>query len=205
MPARVKVIGLTGGIGSGKSTVASVLEEFGAAVIHADAVGHEIYAPMSEGWRRVTEAFGPTVVRADQSIDRKRLGAIVFADPAGLQRLNAILHPLMFAEIRRRIDAYRAAGRREPVVLEAAVLIEAKWLPLVDEVWLVMASKQAVTERLTASRALSPSEVEARIKSQVDDLERRRFAHVVFENSGSVDELRRQVHAAWQRATGSSP
>ena len=197
----MKTIGLTGGIGCGKTTVAAMLQELGAIVIHADTVGHEIYRPDSEGWRRVIEAFGSDVLQADRTVDRKKLGAIVFADPPARQRLNAIVHPLMASEIRRRIEAYRSAGRDQPIVLEAAILIEANWLPLVDEVWLVVAGTTAVIERVAAGRGLPAEDVERRIHAQIGDAERRRFAQVVIENNGSVDELRAQVKTAWARLT----
>ena len=198
---RVKTIGLTGGIGCGKTTVAAMLEELGATVIHADTVGHEMYSPDSEGWRRVTETFGTDILHADRTVDRKKLGAIVFADPQARQRLNAIIHPLMATEIRRRIESYRAAGLRQPIVLEAAILIEANWLPLVDQVWLVVAGKQAVIERVATQRGLLADDVDRRIRSQIGDADRRRFAQVVIENNGSVDELRAHVAAVWAHLT----
>lgn len=201
MATPVKTIGLTGGIGSGKSTVARILEGLGARIIHADTVGHEIYRPHTEGWHRVTAAFGGGILQRDQTIDRQKLGAVVFADPEALKRLNAIVHPLMFAEIQRRISAHRAAGFPQPIVLEAAILVEAHWLPLVDEVWLVVAGRDAVIERVAAERNLSPQEVGARLGVQLSDAERRRYAQVVIENTGSVDNLREQVRAAWDRTT----
>jgi len=196
----MKTIGLTGGIGSGKTAVATILEELGAVVIHADTVGHEIYRPKSEGWGRVTAAFGTGVLAPDQTVDRSKLAAIVFNDPQALKRLNAIVHPLMFDEIERRIESSRAAGSSRPIVLEAAVLIEANWLPLVDEVWLVVATKHAIIERVGHQRGLSPQAVAARVDAQLSDTERRRFAHVVVENTGSLSDLRKQVEALWARA-----
>jgi dephospho-CoA kinase len=204
MPEPVRTIGLTGGIGSGKSTVAQILADLGAPVIHADAVGHEIYLPQSEGWRRLTHAFGTEVLKPDQTIDRQKLGAIVFNDPEALTRLNAIVHPLMFDEIRRRIAAYRATGSVRPVVLEAAVLIEANWLPLVDEVWLVVAHQSAAIDRVARQRGLAPEQVRTRIAAQLDDAERRRFCQVVIDNTGSLDALRTQVEAAWARAASAN-
>ena len=193
----MKTIGLTGGIGSGKSTAAQILEDLGAAVIRADAVGHDVYRPGTDGWRLVNQAFGPDIIDAQGAIDRKKLGAIVFADREALKRLNAIVHPLIFAEVQRRIDDLRAADSSRLIVVEAAILIEANWLPLVDEVWLVVATPDAVAARLGAQRGLAAPDVEARIRAQLSDADRRRFAHVVIENTGSVDELRQQLSAAW--------
>ncbi|MFI5364489.1 MAG: dephospho-CoA kinase [Candidatus Binatia bacterium] len=202
MPDPVKTIGLTGGIGSGKSTVAKILAECGALVIHADTVGHEMYRPQSDGWRQVVQAFGADVLATDQSVDRKKLGAIVFADPQALKRLNAIVHPLIFAAIRDQIRTHRTAGRAQPIVVEAALLIEANWLPLVEEVWLVVAGKQAVIARVTAERGLAPRDVETRINAQLSDDARRRYAQVVIENTGSLEALHARVRAAWARSIG---
>jgi dephospho-CoA kinase len=197
-------IGLTGGIGSGKSTVATLLEELGAVVIHADVVGHEVYLPQTEGWRRVTAAFGSEILKPDQTIDRQKLGAIVFRDPAALKQLNAIVHPLISAEVERRIRSLRANNVVLPIVVEAAILIEANWLPLVDEVWLVVAGKDAVVQRLSSQRGLSPDEVSRRVDAQLSDVERRKFAHVVIENRGSVEDLRQHVTSAWKRVTAAN-
>jgi dephospho-CoA kinase len=194
-------IGLTGGIGSGKSTVARILEDLGATVIHADAVGHEVYLPQTEGWRRVTAAFGRDIVKPDQTIDRQKLGAIVFRDPEALKRLNAIVHPLIFDEVRRRIGSLRASGVTQPIVVEAAVLVEANWLPLVDEVWLVVAGKEAVIDRLAHQRGLAPDDVARRLDAQLTDAQRREVAQLVIENRGSLEELRAQVESIWQRVT----
>lgn len=198
---RAKAIGLTGGIGSGKSTVAAILEDLGAVVIHADAVGHEVYRPGTGGWRQVVAAFGPDIVAPDGTIDRRRLGAIVFADAAARARLNAIVHPLIRDEIARRIEAHRRTGTATPVVVEAALLVDAGWVSLVDEVWLVVASREAVMQRLAAQRGLSPAEIAARIDAQLDDAARRRAAHHIIENVGSLDDLRARVRALWDRAT----
>ncbi|MBP1684974.1 MAG: dephospho-CoA kinase [Deltaproteobacteria bacterium] len=195
----MKAIGLTGGIGSGKTTVAAMLEEFGATVIHADAVGHETYRPHSDGWHRLIATFGAAILAPDETIDRKRLGAVVFSDPQALARLNAIVHPLIFAEIQRRIAAYRAAGHVRPIVVEAAVLIEANWLPLVDEVWLVLTNRDAVIERLEKQRGLRPAAVDARIAAQLRDAERERYADVIIHNTGTLADLRREVRTLWDR------
>jgi dephospho-CoA kinase len=195
----MKTIGLTGGIGSGKSTVSQLLAELGAFVIDADKVGHEIYLPGKEAWKQVTAAFGQEILAADQTIDRKKLGAIVFGSTEARQRLNAIVHPLMFQDIDRRIQAKRAAGFSGPIVVEAAILIEANWTPLVDEVWLVETNTQAVVERVAAQRGLAASDTEARIASQLSNAERRKHAQLVIHNDGSLADLKQRVGQAWER------
>jgi dephospho-CoA kinase len=188
------VIGLTGGIGSGKSTVAAMLAELGAHVIDADKVGHEVYRAGTEGFRRVVAAFGPGIVGPDGEIDRRALGAIVFADPAALARLNAIVHPLIGEAIRARIAA---AGDGRPIVIEAAVLIEAGWR-FFDQIWLVTARPETAIARVMASRGLTRAEAERRLAAQLSDAERRRHAQVVIENDGTRAELRARVEAAWR-------
>jgi len=193
-------IGLTGGIGSGKSTVAAMLRELGAPVIDADLIGHEVYLPGTAGWQKVVDAFGLDIVAADGSIDRKRLGAIVFGAPAQLARLNAIVHPLIAERAAERIAEEQAKHPGVPVVLEAAVLIEAGWNRLVDQVWLVVAQRGAVVDRLILQRRLAPEAIEARMAAQLGDDERRRHADVIIENDGTLDELRQRVVTEWRKA-----
>lgn len=195
----MKTIGLTGGIGAGKSTVSQILAELGAFIIDADKVGHEIYLPGKEAWRQVVAEFGRDILAADQTIDRKKLGALVFASDVARKRLNALVHPLMFRDIRRRVTEKRAEGFTQPIVVEAAILIEANWLPLVDEVWMVITGKSAVIERVAAQRGLSARDTEARIASQLSDSERLTYANVVIRNDGSVEDLRQQITTAWER------
>jgi dephospho-CoA kinase len=193
-------IGLTGGIGSGKSTVTKFLTELGAPIIDADQVGHAIYLPGGPAYDDMIAAFGAGILAADDTIDRKKLGPIVFADPAMLGRLNSIVHPKMFTRMRELIDSMRNAGERRPIVIEAAILIEANWLPLFNEIWLVVASKDRVVERVERDRGLARAQTEARIKAQLSDDERRKHAAFVITNDGTVDELRAQVVEAWRGA-----
>jgi dephospho-CoA kinase len=195
----MKTIGLTGGIGSGKSTVSQLLAALGAFVIDADKVGHEIYLPGQEAWQQVTAAFGRDILAADQTIDRKKLGAIVFSSDEARKKLNAIVHPLMFKDIGRRITEKRTEGFTKPIVVEAAILIEANWLPLVDEVWVVVTGKGVVVERVAAQRGLSAQDTEARIASQLADAERLKHAHVVIANDGSREDLQKRVSEVWRR------
>ena len=195
----MKTIGLTGGIGSGKSTVSKILADLGAFVIDADKVGHEIYLPGKEAWEQVTQAFGQDIVADDQTIDRKKLGAIVFGSPEALKQLNAIVHPIMFKEILQRIQAKRAEGSTQPIVVEAAILIEANWLPLADEVWVVVTDKSAVIERVAEQRGMVAADTEARIANQLSNEERLKHANTVIHNDGSLEDLRQQIQHAWDQ------
>ncbi len=197
----MKTIGLTGGIGSGKSTVSQILAELGAFVIDADKVGHEIYLPGKEAWHQLTTAFGRDILAPDQTIDRKKLGDLVFGSDDARKKLNGIVHPLMFQDIDRRIKAKRAEEFTKPIVVEAAILIEANWLPLADEVWLVVTNKNAVIDRVATQRGMAAKETEARIASQLSDSERRKYAQIVIENDGSLEALRQAIGTAWSRVS----
>lgn len=190
-------IGLTGGIGSGKSTVVRILSGLGAPVIDADQAGHAIYEPGGPAYQEVVAAFGEGILGAGRIIDRKKLGAIVFADPAALARLNSIVHPKMLERIRATVAELRARGERGPIVLEAAILIEANWQALCDEIWLVSASRERVIERVRRGRGLRPGWTEARIRAQLSDAGRRRHATLVIENNGTIGELRAEVARLW--------
>lgn len=192
------VIGLVGGIGSGKSTAAAILAELGAEVINADLIGHGVYEPGTPGFDAIVAEFGDQVVGADGRIDRKRLGALVFADASALARLNAIVHPLIRAEIERRIEEARRAERVRAVVVEAAILLEAGWRSLVDQVWVMSARREDVVSRLALQRGMAESDTAARIGKQMSDNERRAVADVVIENQGSLDELRVRLTGLWQ-------
>jgi len=196
------VIGLSGGIGTGKSTVAALLAARGALVIDADRVGHDVYGPGTDGFRRVTEAFGTDIVAPDGTIDRQALGRIVFGDATALARLNAIVHPLIVAELARRIAAARAENPVRPIVVEAAILAEAGWRTLFDRLWVVATRPEIAIGRVVASRGMAREEVEQRLAAQMSDARRRRLADLVIENDGSPAELETEVEKAWQTLAG---
>jgi dephospho-CoA kinase len=191
-------IGLTGGIGTGKSAVVRILAELGAPVIDADKVGHAVYLPGEAAYRDVVETFGTDVVAFDGTIDRRRLGALVFSDPDALRRLNAIVHPRIRERLRTMVRAMRERGERHPIVIEAAVLIEAGWEGLCQEVWLVTASEAQVMGRLERERGLHPDDIRRRINAQMAEQERRKHATVLIENNGTLEQLREKVTALWR-------
>ena len=193
-------IGLTGGIGSGKSTAAKILAEFGAPIIDADKVAHTTYAPGGAAYDAVIAAFGAEIVAVDRTIDRKKLGAIVFGNSDRLNKLTSIVWPATFKSIRAQLDGLRASGEKMPVVVEAAILIEASWQPLCDEIWLVRASRLAVIDRIERQRGLKPAETEARIRAQLSDDERAKHASLVIDNDGSLDALREVLKRVWSDA-----
>jgi dephospho-CoA kinase len=198
-------IGVTGGIGSGKTTVTKILAELGAPIIDADKVGHAIYQPDGPAYADMIAAFGEKILAPDRTIDRKKLGPLVFADPAALERLNAIVHPKMFTRMREMIDGMRAGGERKPIVVEAAVLIEANWQPLFDEIWLVTTSKDRVIQRIEQERGLAREQIDARIRAQLADGERRKYATETISNEGSIEDLRVKVTKLWEAAVALAP
>jgi dephospho-CoA kinase len=181
-----------------------MLAEHGALVIDADKVGHEAYAPGSDCYRDVVEAFGQDIVAADGTIDRKALGAKVFGDAAERKRLEGIVWPWMRATMDGRLAALRAEGV-PVVVLEAAVLIEADWTPIVDEVWLVAVESAIARERIVQRNGLTPEQADQRIGAQLSNDERAKHAQVIIENNGTLEELRRRVDEAWRERTGAAP
>ncbi len=195
--AAMLTIGLTGGIGSGKSVVADLLREQGATIIDADQLGHEAYTPNSEAWRQVVAAFGEGILTAEGEIDRRKLGAIVFSDPAQLERLNGIMHPLMADMVQQRKVQLSEASVAVAVV-EAAVLFEAGWETLVDEVWTTVAPDDVVIERLRQRNGLSAQEASKRINSQMSSQDRIRRSDVVIENASDLVALQRQIKALWE-------
>jgi dephospho-CoA kinase len=193
-------IGLTGGIGSGKSTVAQILGEFGASILDADKVAHTTYAPGASAYEAVIEAFGADILAPDRTIDRRKLGSIVFGNPERLNRLTSIVWPATRESIRRNVNELRASGATLPIVVEAAILIEANWQPLFNEIWLVRAPREQVVTRIEIQRGLKPAETEARIRAQLSDEERTKHASLVIENNGSLDELRDLLKTVWAEA-----
>jgi dephospho-CoA kinase len=192
----MRVVGLTGGIGTGKSTVSAMLRELGATVIDADEATRAVQARGSEGLRRLVEEFGTGILTPDGELDRARLAEIAFADPAARERLNGIVHPLVrewMAERQRE-----AVERDDPVVvLDIPLLFEARGAGAFETVLLVYAPEAVQVERLVAQRGMPEAQARARIAAQMPIEEKRRLATHVIENTGTLAELRTRVERAW--------
>ncbi|MSQ37189.1 MAG: dephospho-CoA kinase [Chloroflexi bacterium] len=196
------VLGLTGPIGAGKSTVASLLRAKGAVVLDADGLVRAEQLPGTPGHAAIVAAFGPGIVGEDRAIDRAKLAAIAFADPAALARLEAILHPL----VRARVQAAHAAlGDNTVLVVEAIKLLESPLKLLCGTVWVVTASRAVLLERLARERGMAAGEAVARLAAQADDAMFRAQADLVIENDGDRAALARAVDRAWAALASSSP
>ena len=194
----MEVIGLTGGIASGKTLVSKILTDLGAYIINADLIGHQVYLPDKDAWRDIVATFGPAILKPDQTVDRAKLGVIVFNDKEALNKLNQITHPRIVEETQRDIAVQRdKRGDKGHIFLEAAILIEANWLFLVNKVWVVVADKEVAIQRLQRDRNLSPEEAKKRLATQLSNGERIKYADLIIKNNGSIEELQEQVERAW--------
>ncbi len=192
------IIGLTGNIATGKSTVARLLHELGAEVLDADILAHETMRPGTAVWDEIRRRFGPAVIAPDGAIDRRRLGEIVFADPGALADLEGITHPAVAALIDERLRGLRSR-RPTPavVVIEAIKLLEAGLGALCDAIWVVTAPRALQIKRLVQTRRMTPEEAALRIDAQPPAELKIAQAQVVIVNDGSPGDLARQVQAAW--------
>jgi dephospho-CoA kinase len=195
---KVKIIGLTGGIGSGKSTVAHFLAELGAEVVDLDKVGNEALKIGGGAYKKTIREFGKGILDKDGEIDRAKLGSIVFHDREALKRLNKIIHPEIDKFVARKLKKIRRQGTKV-VILEAAVMLEAEKTRQVDEIWVTVASEKVVLERLLKRSGYSEEDIKARISSQMTNEERIKQANVVINNDGTLDELKARVKLEWEK------
>ena len=189
------LVGLTGGIGSGKSTVARLLERRGAVVIDADHLAREAVARGTTGFDRVVDTFGPGVLKPDGDLDRVRLAAIIFADPERRAALEAIVHPEVARRFGERVEELRDSGR--VVVYVSPLLVELGLAPAFDVVVVVTASPHLRVSRVASDRDLSPEDVRARMAAQATDEQRMEVADVLVDNDGSLAELEPQIDRLW--------
>uniref|UniRef100_A0AAU3H5L3 Dephospho-CoA kinase n=1 Tax=Streptomyces sp. NBC_01401 TaxID=2903854 RepID=A0AAU3H5L3_9ACTN len=191
-------VGLTGGIGAGKSEVSRLLAGYGAVLVDADRIAREVVEPGTPGLTAVVEAFGPGILRPDGTLDRPALGSIVFADPARLATLNAIVHPLVGA---RSTELERAAGPGAVVVHDVPLLTENGLAPLYDLVVVVDAKPDTQLDRLVRLRGMTESDARARMAAQATREERLAIADLVVDNDGSLEDLEPQVRTLWSELT----
>lgn len=190
------VVGVTGGIGAGKSTFAALLAERGAHVIDADVLGREALAPGSPAWRAVVEHFGNGVLVAGSlDIDRTRLAAIVFSDPSKLAVLNAVTHPVILGGIADELEVLR--GTDTIVVLDAALVVDLGLRDIVDVVVVVSSSVDNRRERLMATRGMTRDDVTARMSAQATEEELHAAADILVENDGTKGALAREADRVW--------
>lgn len=194
----MKLIGLTGGIASGKSTVAKILAELGAAIINADNLAREVVAPDQEAWREIVAAFGNEILQHDRSLDRQKLRAIIFNNADARKQLEAIVHPRVRALAERRIREHAAAGY-DVIVYEVPLLFEGNLQESLRPVVLVACDEQTQRQRLQQRDGLDQTAAQKHIDAQMTLEEKRRCADYVIENNGSLEELRRQTQAVLEK------
>ena len=194
----MKIIGLTGGIACGKSTVSTELRALGAAIIDADALAHELSQPHQSIYNAYVERFGREIVTADGTLDRAAIARRVFADPAVRAEVEAIAHPIIRSAAEERLRAARAESKRA-AVLDVPLLFEAGWDALADETWVVALPREEQLARLLArDTSMDAGEARARIAAQMPLAEKCARADVVIDNSGTVEEIREYIGKLWK-------
>ena len=195
----VKIIGLTGGIGSGKTSVATKLKALGACVFDADEAAKKAVIAGTEGLQKVVAAFGLQVVDADGNLNRAALAEIVFNNKDALKKLEEIIHGYVWQEADKFLSACQEAGERV-VILDIPLLIECGWYQKVDEVWLVALPVEKQIMRTMERSGMLAEAVQARIAAQMSLDEKKKYATLIIDNSGTWEETEKQVIAAWKKA-----
>lgn len=183
-------IGLTGGIAAGKSSVSEILASLGAWILDADAVSREMVEPGSAGLEGIVREFGERILKADGTLDRAALGAEVFSDDARRGRLNGILHPIIKSEMLNRARRIESEYPDAIVIMDVPLLIESGWQDMADEVWLVTAPLEERIRRIALRDGLGRRQAERRIAAQMPDGEKVKYADIIINNDGNMDELK---------------
>ena len=193
------IIGLTGGIASGKSTVAKMLEEKGAHLLDADQLAREAVEPDQPAWQAIVDWLGQSILLPDRNIDREKLASQVFNDKKKLENLNKIVHPWVGRRFIELSEQIKASNPRAILVYDIPLLIEAGMQKRVDHILLVYVPRETQIARLQQRDGLSRRDAEQRLKSQMLLEDKRKHAHTVIDNSGSIPETARQVEQFWQK------
>jgi len=199
------IVGLTGGIVGGKSTVASMFRDLGAKIIDADRLSHSVILPYKPAWKKIVKLFGEDILRNDLTIDREKLGKIVFADQALLKKLNEITHPEIIKLIRKEINLAKNKTHKQGkiLIIDAALIYEAKIDRLMDKIIVVYINEDEQVKRLTKRNNLSKEEALQRIKSQMPMKEKVKMAEYVIDNNNTLDKTKEQVETIWQSLVSS--
>lgn len=198
----MKIIGVTGGIGAGKSSVSAIMEELGAIVIDADLISKQVVEPGKPAWLEIKEAFGEDFIRRDKTLDRKKIAKEVFASKEKKLLLEKIIHREVIAVIKEKLATMQEYGYNGIVVMDVPIPVKEGFLETVDRVWVVVSDDEIRLNRVMARGGISRDDAENRIKSQLTQEEYKALAHVVIENNGSIEELREKVQALY---TGLAP
>lgn len=194
------IIGLTGGIVSGKSTVVRMFKDLGAKIVDADKLGHKVILPQETAWKRIIKIFGKDILQKDQTINRKKLGKIVFANQNLLKKLNKITHPEIIKLIKKEISLAKDDSKEEKkiLIIDAALIYETKIDRLMDKIIVVYLDEEEQLKRLIKRNNLSKKEALQKIKSQIPLKEKIEIADYVIDNSNSLDKTREQVKKIWE-------
>ena len=192
------IIGLTGGIGSGKSEASKILKSLGAKTINADIFGHSVYKKNTKVWGEIIKEFGEAVLDKDGNIVRSKLANRVFSSKSELDKLNRICHPEIKKLVIKELDQFSLDSVKIAVV-EAAILIEANWTDIVDEVWSIESKTSIIFNRVKKRDNINRSVIQSRIDSQIDNATRLKYSDIVITNNGTIEELKKNLSGIWER------
>jgi len=194
------IVGLTGGIVGGKSTVASMFKDLGAKIIDADKLGHSVILPNKPAWKKIVKIFGKNIIQNDMTIDREKLGKIVFANQSLLKKLNKITHPEITKMIKKEIDSAKnkTHNQEKVLIIDAALIYEAKIDRFMDKIIVVYIDKDEQIKRLIKRNNLSKDEALQRVRSQMPMEEKAKISDYLIDNSNSLDKTKKQVEKIWR-------
>lgn len=195
----VRVIGLTGGIASGKTTISNILKELGAIIIDADKIARKVVEKSSPALKDIEENFGRDVLFKNGKLDRKKLGNIVFNDTGSLKKLNEIIHPYIVEKIIDEINHYKKTYNNRVIILDAALLIELNLMDLVEEVWLIVVPEEMQLGRLVERDNISADQAQKRIDAQIPLEDKKKYADLIIDNSKDLTYLQAQIEENWER------